>query len=206
MRKPDVWQRETTPQELADFLWRPPPGFIGAPVIFIRRRLSGILAVTRLRFPGKTGEWPGHIDPRRRDRSLAIFPAHNDAVDQVGGVLDLTHPDVVPVLVALHEPVHIPERSASHRSKSEQREVPLLEPKAQRGKRQRNGPSLDDEQPAVVTRDHTEDGVILLGQIVAQQRLGIRHQLSHAPHPAVPQRQRYPQLTAYRLREACTSR
>src|SRR5438045_9554382 len=115
MWKPDVRQRETMPQKPADFLWRPPPGFIGAPVALISRRLPGIPAVTRLRPPGMTGEWPGHIDPRRRDRSLAVFPAHNDAVDQVGGVLDLTHPDVVPVLVALPEPVHAPELSAGHR-------------------------------------------------------------------------------------------
>jgi hypothetical protein len=102
---------------------------------------------------------------------MAILAAEGDGVDQVGGVLDLARSDVVPVLEALHEPVQVPERSPGHRGEEEQGVVPLLEPETQRSKRQRDRPSFDDEQPAVVAGDNTKEGVVLLGQVLAQQRL-----------------------------------
>lgn len=76
---------------------------------------------------------PSHIDTRCGDPFVAVLAAKTNPVDQISGVLDLTHPDVVPVLVSLHEPVQEPERSTGQRGEGEQREVPLLEPQAQPG-------------------------------------------------------------------------
>src|SRR5262249_2770763 len=70
--------------------------------------------------------------------------------------------------------------------------VPLLERQTQRGERQRDGPSLDDEQPAVVTGDGIKEGVVLLGQILVQ------------PRPALGLRFRHPTILPYPMPIAST--
>ena len=136
MRKRDVWPAEADPQLGVDKLRRPPLRFVGTPVVawFRLPAAAGKAPPPRpgqrqrlvVVVDGVSTKPPSHIDTRCGDPFAAILAAKWNPVDQISGVLDLTHSDVVPVLVSLHEPVQVPERSPGQRGEGKQREVPLL--------------------------------------------------------------------------------